>query len=116
MNQTEMLRELIQTTQNYDISDELLADLTIVSTSVGEVVLTGILYREYELFHDFNNDTTNTTACEKAEFNRSVGAMLEGACCLENAFARKIEAAIELKKVADASTQPVPGACCSVPQ
>ncbi|WOV84987.1 hypothetical protein PGH26_03405 [Sporosarcina jeotgali] len=116
MDQTQMLRELQNATNNIDINDETLADLIIVSSLLGEVVLTGILYREYELFHDFNNpgqDAEPSTACEKAEFNRSVGEMLKGACCLENAFARKIEAAIDLKRVADASVTPVENQCCS---
>ncbi|GKV69388.1 hypothetical protein NCCP2716_18860 [Sporosarcina sp. NCCP-2716] len=116
MDQTQMLRELLNTTQNIDISDEILSDLIIVSTLLGEVVLTGILFREYELFENFNDDTT-TTACEKAEFNRSVGEMLKGACCLENAFVRKIEAATELKRVAAGTDEPVEpetGGCCRV--
>ncbi|WJY26141.1 hypothetical protein [Sporosarcina trichiuri] len=113
MDQMQMLRELQNVTNNWDIDDEILSDLIIVSTLLGEVVLTGILFREYELFHDFNNSNPEvSTACEKAEFNRSVGEMLKGACCLENAFARKIEAAIDLKQVDAETDTPVVGACC----
>ncbi|WP_040287113.1 hypothetical protein [Sporosarcina koreensis] len=113
MDQMQMLRELQNVTNNWDIDDEILSDLIIVSTLLGEVILSGILFREYELFANFNDDET-TTACEKAEFNRSVGEMLKGACCLENAFARKIEAAIDLKQVGAETDTPETGDCCSV--
>lgn len=111
MDQTQMLRELQNTTTGID--DEILSDLIIVSALLGEVVLTGILFEELVKFRNFNDDET-TTACEKAEFNRSVGEMLKGACCLENAFARKIEAAIELKEVAGETDEPETGDCCRV--
>lgn len=113
MDQMQMLRELQNVTNNWDIDDEILSDLIIVSTLLGEVILSGILFREYELFANFNDDET-TTACEKAEFNRSVGDMLKGACCLEKAFVEKIEAAIELKRVAGETDTPETGDCCSV--
>ncbi len=110
MDQTQMLRELQNTTNG--IPDEILSDLIIVSALLGEVVLTGILFEEFVKFRNFNED--ESTACEKAEFNRSVGEMLKGACCLENAFARKIEAAIDLKRVDAESEEEAASDCCPV--
>lgn len=112
MDQTQMFRELYNITNSDLINDEILSDLIIVSTLLGEVVLTGILFEEFVKFKEFNSQ--DTEACEKIEFNRAVGEFLKGACCLENAFARKIEAAIDLKRVAGEEETPETGDCCKV--
>lgn len=99
MDQLQLLEDLKSIVDHLDTDNDRLAELIIVSTLVGEALLSGILFQEYELIKNFNEDTS-ATACESAEFNQSVSQVLESACCLEEAFARKLEAVLALKRMA----------------
>gem|GEM_PF-3404759 len=114
MDQLQLLKDLQNVVDKLDNDTDGLADLLIVSTLIGEALLSGILFREYELFRNFNEDTSSTV-CETTEFNRSVAQVLESACCLEDAFARKIEAAFKLKRLAAESEDPAPAPIDPIP-
>ncbi|WJY26142.1 hypothetical protein [Sporosarcina trichiuri] len=102
MDQLKMLEDFQTIVDHLDTDNDRLAELILISALISEAILSGILFQEYVLIKKFNEDISST-ACEKAEFNQSVIQLLESACCLEEAFARKLEAAHALKRLAAAA-------------